>query len=286
MFYFGSAFCLQNLVADEGFEPVSGQRKFPSKDSDVFALLQESIKKKDVISGKRIQSHLRRYGLDCDAYWGDHLIRMFASCNKLLEADEAFRNVKQPTVYTWSAVISAHTKLGEDERAFELFHNMLQKGIQPDKITFLSALKACRNLSCALYTRIVHDSLIKSGYQSDNVVANSLADVYAKCGNLAEAHCVFDMQPHHNVASWDAIIARHAQNAHDILSYKFFQQMQREGLKPGIVTYLCVLKGIMSTQLQHNGKHIHHGIIYDNFEFDEAIGNMLVDMYAKFGNIE
>ena len=62
--------------------------------------------------------------------------------------------------------------------------------------------------------------------------------------------------------------------------------MQREGLKPGIVTYLCVLKGIMSTQLQHNGKHIHHGIIHDNFESDEAIGNMLVDMYAKFGSIE
>jgi pentatricopeptide repeat protein len=39
-----------------------------------------------------------------------------------------------------------HVKLGQGQKALELFQQMQQEGVQPDSVTFVEVLNACANV--------------------------------------------------------------------------------------------------------------------------------------------
>lgn len=248
---------------------------------DVFALLQVSIQKKDLASGRRLQALLQTHHLDSDAYWGDHLVRLFAACNKLSEADRAFHAVKKPSVYTWSAIISAHVKHTQDERAIQLFFKMLQEGTHPDKITFLYCLKACKNLGCAWRLMAMHDRIIIHGLQSENVIANALVDAYAKCGTLAEGHNVFNSMPHQDVISWCALITGYTAHGKGLNALQLYETMLLAHVQPDRVIFISVLKACGSINAAREAMIIHEQVVRNSLESDLFIGSSLVDIYAK-----
>jgi pentatricopeptide repeat protein len=45
-------------------------------------------------------------------------------------------------------------------------------------------------------------------------VANSLVNMYAKCGNMEDACRMFNKMPSWNVVTWDAILGGCAMNVH------------------------------------------------------------------------
>lgn len=267
--------------SDDSLKYVLAHPGISFRSRDVFALLQDSIKKKDLASGRRLQALLQTHKLDSDAYWGDHLIRLFAACDKLPEADRAFCMVKKPSVYTWSAIISAHVKLTQDERAIQLFFDMLRGGTRPDKITFLSSLKACKNLGSARHTMLMHDRIIKDGLQSDNVIANALVDVHAQCGNLIEAHHVFNSMPRRDVISWCALITGYAAHGKGLDALHLYETMLQADVEPDRVIFISVLKACGTINAARQARIIHKQVVWNSLESDLFIGSSLVDIYAK-----
>lgn len=112
----------------------------------IYSLLQECLKRRDLNAGKQVHSLMISSGLSSVAFLGDHLIRLFAVCGSLADANQIFCNIPKPTTYTWNAIISAHEKLGKPEKALALYHKMQQEGSNPDRITILCVLKACSSL--------------------------------------------------------------------------------------------------------------------------------------------
>ncbi|KAH9322662.1 hypothetical protein KI387_017301, partial [Taxus chinensis] len=53
----------------------------------------------------------------------------------------------------------------------------------------------------------VYQSIMKSGFLSNIIVANALIDMYAKCGSIHDAHEVFDKMCQRDVVSWNVMIA-------------------------------------------------------------------------------
>lgn len=272
--------------SDDSLKYVLAHPGISFRSRDVFALLQDSIKKKDLASGRRLQALLQTHKLDSDAYWGDHLIRLFAACDKLPEADRAFCMVKKPSVYTWSAIISAHVKLTQDERAIQLFFDMLRGGTRPDKITFLSSLKACKNLGSARHTMLMHDRIIKDGLQSDNVIANALVDVHAQCGNLIEAHHVFNSMPRRDVISWCALITGYAAHGKGLDALHLYETMLQADVEPDRVIFISVLKACGTINAARQARIIHEQVVWNSLESDLFIGSSLVDIYAKCGCLQ
>ncbi|KAI5071755.1 hypothetical protein GOP47_0014006 [Adiantum capillus-veneris] len=254
---------------------------------EVFALLQESIEKKDLVSGRRVQSLLEKHNVEQDAYWGDHLIRLFASCGKVQEADLAFYKIKKPTTHTWNAIISAHVKSARNERGLELFSDMLHAGTQsPNKLIFLWVLKACKNLGSTWHAKIIHDSIVKCGLQSDNIISNALVDVYAKCGNFVEAHRVFDIIPNRNVVSWCALITGYAAHGKGLDALYIFEKMQEGHTVPDKMVFSSILKACGIINATRQTRMVHDQVIRDSYESDLFIGSSLVDVYARSGCLQ
>lgn len=249
-------------------------------------LLKECTKYKDLASGRNLSSLITSNGLNSETYLYDHIIRMFTACGQLKDASHAFNQVSKPTIYTWNAIISAHSSLGKSAKALELYHGMKQKGFQPDLVTFLCTLKACCDMRDTCQGMIVHNQIVRSGFHSHSTIGNAVIDMYCKCGNLEEAQKVFDTLGSRTVVSWGALMAGYVQHGHGVHTLELFERMQLEDIAPNLVVFSSALKACNYSDQSIHGRLIHDLIIKSGLQSDIVAKNTLIDMYAKHACVE
>eukprot|EP01018_Ginkgo_biloba_P041292 Gb_07260 [translate_table: standard] len=214
------------------------------------------------------------------------MIAGYAQNGHVAEALELFRRVSDRNVVSWTAMIGGYAQNGQGEEALKLFQQMQVAGVKPNMKTFVSVLPACASLEALKKGMEIHEEIIRSGFQSAIFVANSLVDMYAKCGSIENARNVFDKMHQRDVVSWTAMILAYAQNGYDEVALKLFRQMQLAGVKPDMKTFASVLPVCANLAALEQGKEIHEDIIRSGFQLDVFVESALVDMYAKCGSIE
>eukprot|EP00250_Pteridium_aquilinum_P001327 c11536_g1_i1 orf=2-1180(+) len=110
--------------------------------------------------------------------------------------------------------------------------------------------------------------------------------MYGKCGSLEEAHTLLDKVRQSNEVSCGAMISGYVQHGHGLPALQLYEAMQEEGVKVGKATFLCTLKACSNIGAIEQGMFIHDQVVRDDLEADLAIGNTLIDMYAKCGSPE
>jgi len=117
-------------------------------------------------------------------------------------------------------------------------------------------------------------------------VANSLVDMYAKCGSIDDAQQVFSRMPAHDVVSWTSLILGNVKCGEAEKTLELFQQMQRERVKQNPVNFIGVVNACASKLALDMGRHVHEQIMKCGHESNIFVANSLIDMYAKCGSIE
>eukprot|EP00250_Pteridium_aquilinum_P017134 c23471_g3_i1 orf=467-3109(-) len=256
--------------------------KLPLSPTSVSSLLQVCMDRKDLAIGRRLHILLgAAHDFEGAALVRDQLIRLFASCGNLIEANLLFCSASRPSSCTWQAIISAHLTYGESKKALELYQMMLEEGSRASKYIYSCVLKACGCIGAVVQGEILHDEIIKREFQSQVIVVNALVDMYAKCGHMEGALKVFSDLLDKDVVSWNAVIAGSTQHGDGLLAISLFGKMQQEGTCPDLVTYLCVSKACGCLNALDQGKHIHCQAGNCGKEMDVILGSSLVDMYGK-----
>ena len=168
------------------------------------------------------------------------------------------------------------------------FFKMQFEGIPPNAITFICSLKACASIGALDKGKEIHMNIEKDGLVQQNiVVGNALIDMYAKCGSLAKAAEVFHVMPVRNIVTWSTIVAGYAQHGFGEEALHYLEQMKLEGITPDAVTYISSLKACASAGAIFKGQQIHAEIITKRLlGTNLAVGNTLIDMYAKCGSLK
>jgi pentatricopeptide repeat protein len=83
----------------------------------------------------------------------------------------------------------------QPEEVMQLFQQMQQEVMSPDKFTFIQVMKACASLGALENARLVYEQLIQSGCKYHVFVGSSLVDMYAKCGHIEDDWRVFNKMP-------------------------------------------------------------------------------------------
>ncbi|KAI5067652.1 hypothetical protein GOP47_0018180 [Adiantum capillus-veneris] len=254
--------------------------------NDLFCLLQGCIRQKDLAAAREVNSLIARRGFDINKFFGSHLIRMFASCGSLSEADILFRKLSNPSVYTWHAIIAAHTKLGQNERAFQLYNNLLDSKLKPNEYIHVAVLKACANLTDIIQGNLIYSYIVEDGLETDLYIGNTMMDTYSKCGHLQDAQKVFTKMSNRDVVSWNTLITGYATHVHGLEAIQLLQQMHQEGMRPDDVAYSSVVKACSSMSDARKGELIHHSIIESGGGGDSHFCNILIHMYMECGSVE
>eukprot|EP01018_Ginkgo_biloba_P034076 Gb_04449 [translate_table: standard] len=236
--------------------------------------------------GRDIHNYIIQNGLESDMYVQNALINMYTRCGSIKIARELFDNMFKRDVVSWSAMIAGYAQHGLANEALTLFHQMQLRHVELNRLTILSLLTACADLSALQQGKDIHDYIMKNGLDSDVSVGTALVDMYAKCGNIEIARQLFDKMSIRDVVSWSAMIAGYAQNGHADEAVALFIQMQLADVKPNPITMVSVLQACAHLGAQQQGKWIHDYIIRSGFESNVFVGTALIDMYAKCGSIE
>ncbi|KAG7583443.1 Pentatricopeptide repeat [Arabidopsis suecica] len=93
--------------------------------------------------GKELHGYTLRNNFENENFVCTALIDMYAKCGNEVQAESVFKSIKAPCTATWNSMISGYSLSGLQHRALSCYLEMREKGLKPDKITFLGVLSAC-----------------------------------------------------------------------------------------------------------------------------------------------
>ncbi|KAI5084874.1 hypothetical protein GOP47_0001043 [Adiantum capillus-veneris] len=238
-------------------------------------------------AAKEALSIVVQSGYESDTYVGTNLVQLYSRLNNLSEACRMFNKVEEPNVITWTSVISAHSKLGQEEQGLRLYHQMQESGIEPDGHAVVSALHVCASITALEEGMQIHDYIVESGFESNTYVGNALVSMYASCGSIEEASTAFFKVPSQDVITWSALIGGYAQQGCEQEAFELVKTMWQHGVEPNHVTYVHVLEACSNINaVLEQGMLAHACIVENGFDEDEWVGSALIDLYAKSGLLE
>ncbi|KAJ7296567.1 hypothetical protein O6H91_Y115100 [Diphasiastrum complanatum] len=236
--------------------------------------------------GKMVHTQLVNNGLLVNVFVGSSLVDMYVKCGRLAEAHDVFEKLPKRDVVSWSTLIAGYAQQGLGEQALQLYKSMQSEGVKPDKVMFVSILKACGSIAALDEGKLVHNHIRKYRLESDVFVGSALVDMYAKCRDLVEARKVFNDLVGKDIISWNTMIAGYAQSGLSEQALELFKVMQREGTKPNDISLVNALKACSSIASLTEGKMIHNMIIEEQDEIKPYVGSALIDMYAKCKKVD
>ena len=259
-----------------------------SEHNALVALLKTCAKHRNLDQGISLHTQILLKGLLKKwIHLGNALISMYAKCGTLAKAQEVFDQLPVRNVVSWNALVSGYTQHGDGNKALNCFRRMQHESISPDSVTFLCILKACGAIGATEKGKEIHAEMIKEEFLENYVeLGNALVDMYCKCGALTEAEEVFEQLPLQNVVTWTSLISGYAQHGFGEEALNCFKCMETFGLSADAVTFVCILKACGSTGAVDRGREIHSSIVREELlENNVLVGNALIDMYAKCGNL-
>ncbi|CAI8591350.1 unnamed protein product [Vicia faba] len=95
--------------------------------------------------GCAIHGYILKFGFGFSIFVCNALINMYAKCGCLDDSRKIFLETPNRDSVTWSSLISAYGLHGCGEEALQLFHEMKEKRVKLDAVTFLAVLSACNH---------------------------------------------------------------------------------------------------------------------------------------------
>ncbi|EFJ23565.1 hypothetical protein SELMODRAFT_52147, partial [Selaginella moellendorffii] len=142
--------------------------------------------------GERIHARISESWLHKNALLSISLVNMYARCGCLEQARKVFEqqgdDLDIKTQVSWSSMISAYARRGLSDEALELLGSMIQLGLDPDGVTFISLLSGCSygglvGEACQCFYSLEHDHGLKPGVEHHRIIV----DVLGRAGWLDEA---------------------------------------------------------------------------------------------------
>lgn len=250
---------------------------FPSV-INACALLQ------DFEMGRIVHECILEMGFASDLYICNALVDMYARFDDLQRARLLFEDMSRRDIVSWNSLISGYSSHAYFEDALEIYHKLRMECLVPDSFTISSVLPACGGLLDVKEGLKIHGLVEKIGIHSDILVSNGLLSLYFKCGRLEDAQKLFDNMVVRDSVSWNAVICGYSQLELFEESIKLFMQMINR-FRPDLLTITSVLHACAQLRDLKFAKCVHDYIKKSQFEFDMTANNILIDMYAKCGDL-
>ncbi|KAJ8771732.1 hypothetical protein K2173_026909 [Erythroxylum novogranatense] len=250
----------------------------------ITSLLRACSHSCDLINGKFIHDYMVKSNFAFDIRVYNILIDTYVKCGDMLAAKEVFDTMRIWDTVSWNSLINGYILNGGYGEGVRLF-KMMKIGLKPDYITYVILLSTCSQLADTNFGSQVHCEITKLGVDSYLIVANALVNMYGKCGRLDCVLQVFENTKVRDVVMWNTIIAACVRGEDCILGFRMINRMRTEELMPDKTTMLCILHMCCLLAAKRLGKEIHACILKLGFESSVTIGNALIEMYSKCGDL-
>ncbi|KAL4278946.1 hypothetical protein GQ457_03G038500 [Hibiscus cannabinus] len=218
-------------------------------------ILQACANCGDARTGSLLHSLVIRLGMVGFTRVSNSVLAVYAKSGELSSARRFFDYMNERDRVTWNSMLLAYCQKGENDEAYRLFNGMWSEGLEP----------------CIVSWNILVNSYNQIG-QCD--VALGLMKEMESSG----------VSP--DVFTWTSMISGLAQNGRRWHALFLFKEMLLAGIKPNGVTITSAVSACASLKVLKMGLEIHSIALRMGITENVLVGNALIDMYAKCGELE
>jgi pentatricopeptide repeat protein len=233
-----------------------------------------------------VHNQAHEAGFELDLSVGNVQVHMYAKCGNMDDARLIFERMEERNMITWTVMIGGLAQHVFGSEAYDMFIRLQQEGFKPNVYAYVSILNACASAGALDWVKEVHNQAREARFELDLCVGNALVHMYAKCGNMDDARLIFERMEERDMITWTVMIGGLAQHGFGGDAYDMFICMQQVGFKPDALTYVSILIACGSAGALEWVKEVHIQASEAGFELDLHVGNALVHMYAKCGNMD
>ncbi|KAL2236987.1 putative pentatricopeptide repeat-containing protein At3g15130 [Sesamum indicum] len=193
--------------------------------------------------GRQIHAYLirRGYSILTHKILAGSLIDLYAQCGYLCEAQKVFSKMEAKSLISWNALMVGYARQGCFPEAISLFRQLRWSSIPVDSFILSSIINVFADFSMVELGKQMHCYTVKIPSDLDMSVANSILDMYLKCGFTDEAGKYFSKMLVKNVVSYTVMITGYGKHGLGKEAVQLLKKMQLENIEPDDVTYLAVL---------------------------------------------
>ncbi|XP_078429721.1 pentatricopeptide repeat-containing protein At3g49740-like [Wolffia australiana] len=234
-------------------------------------------------SGRQFHCLSIKTGLVGCAIVGNAAVGMYSRAGELVSAETVFEGIKNTDLVSWNSLLSAYSQAGRHESGIKLYRAMEIAGLRSDEFTYGSLL-GC-SLSSDLVDAIL-SLLIRRGLTGSSYVSNSTIVAYGKHGEIEKAVAVFEGMPERNLISWNSLLSGCTMNGEPRLCLELFSSLMESDVRPNQYTFSIILSVCGSVGMLRAGEEIHAHLVKTRGDEETSVGNALIAVYAKAGEIE
>ncbi|TKW05409.1 hypothetical protein SEVIR_7G173600v4 [Setaria viridis] len=196
-----------------------------------------------------LHARLLRLGLPLRGRLGDALVDLYCKSDRAGHAWRALGRClgARPSGAAASSVLSCHARSGSPHDVLDAFRAIrCSIGTCPDQFGLAVVLSACSRLGVLGHGRQVHCDLLKCGFCSSAFCEAALVDMYAKCGQVADARRAFDGIACPDTICWTSMIAGYHRVGRYQQALALFSRMAKMGSAPDQVTCVTIISTLAS----------------------------------------
>ncbi|XP_054800697.1 pentatricopeptide repeat-containing protein At3g57430, chloroplastic [Prosopis cineraria] len=176
-----------------------------------------------------------------------------------------------------------------DEAIFAYIKMMTLSDGQPDNFAFPAVLKAVAGIQDLDLGIQMHAHVVKFGFALSSVtVANSLVNMYGKCGDIVGAYKVFERITDRDEVSWNSMISTLCRFEEWEFALEAFRFMILENLEPNSFTLVSAALACSNLR-EHDGLRLGkqvHAYTLRKGDCRSFTNNALMAMYAKLRRVD
>lgn len=229
-----------------------------------------------------------KIGLVSDMFVANALLSMYGKLGFLGEAVKMFVKMPDRNLVTWNSMLSNYSENGCYADVILGFLGMLAgEMLVPDVATIVTILPAFTWEGDPNTGVAVHGLAVKLGLDQHPSVANTLMDMYAKCGFSSKAEMLFEKIEHKTGVSWNSMIGNYSRRGDSNATFGLIRKMQVAGGNALVdeITILNALPACLENSALMRLKELHGYSLRHGFTCHELVCNSLIAAYAKCGEI-
>ncbi|KAL9286020.1 Pentatricopeptide repeat-containing protein [Arabidopsis thaliana] len=146
--------------------------------------------------GKQIHGLCIKKGYESEPVTMTALVDMYVKCGEIDNGVVLFDGMLERDVVSWTGIIVGFGQNGRVEEAFQYFHKMIISGVEPNEVTFLGLLSACRHSGLLEEARSILETM-KSEYGLEPYLEHyyCVVDLLGQAGLFQDAEELINKMP-------------------------------------------------------------------------------------------
>ncbi|KAL5993133.1 hypothetical protein ACLOJK_014055 [Asimina triloba] len=198
--------------------------------------------------GMALKSLAFKMGLFFDIHIQNALISFYSECGCLDSAELTFKAIIEPDIVSWNSLLKGYSQQGRGTEALRILDQMIEVGVLPDSVSFVSVLSACSHSGMASHGLELFKRMEREyGICPRNEHVSCIISLLGRAGKLHEAAdfilaIPFDLSS----SAWRTLMGacRVHGSAEEIAEWAVAQLLERE---PGDAESNVVLSNIYAS---------------------------------------